>query len=149
MKVAAMLLADFAEVVNGKLYIIGGGWSISGPIPVPSAIAVKVEVPWSPADQKHNLRLELFDSNQRPVSVPVNGGPPQPVVVGGDFVAGHSPDIVEGTSLDVPFAINLPPLPLEPGKRYFWKLTIDGKTTDDWQVAFSMRAASHSVTAGK
>ena len=148
MKVAAMLLADFAEVVNGKLYIIGGGWSISGPVPVPSAIAVKVEVPWSPADQKHNLKLELLDSNQRPVSVPMEGGP-QPVVVGGDFVAGHSPDLVEGTSLDVPFAINLPPLPLEPGQKYFWKLTIDGKTDDDWKVAFSMRAAPQPAIAVK
>ncbi len=148
MKVAAMLLADFAEVVNGKLYIIGGGWSISGPVPVPSAIAVKVEVPWSPADQKHNLKLELLDSNQRPVNVPMEGGL-QPVVVGGDFVAGHSPDLVEGTALDVPFAINLPPLPLEPGQKYFWKLTIDGKTNDDWKVAFSMRAAPQPVIAVK
>ncbi len=140
MKVA-MLLADSAEVVNGKLYIMGGGWSITGPDPVPSAIAVKIVAPWSPADKKHNLKLELMDSNSRPVSVPTPEGP-QAVILGGEFLAKHGDTVVEGTQLDVPFAVNLPPLPLEPGKRYFWQLTIDGVTNEEWQLAFSLRPAA-------
>ena len=28
-----MLLADSAQAIEGKLYILGGGWSITGPDP--------------------------------------------------------------------------------------------------------------------
>jgi hypothetical protein len=30
-----MLLADAAQAVDGKLYILGGGWTITGPDPIP------------------------------------------------------------------------------------------------------------------
>ena len=33
-----MLLADAAQQLGGKLYILGGGWSVTGPQPAPSAI---------------------------------------------------------------------------------------------------------------
>ena len=32
-----MLLCDAAQVADGKLYVLGGGWSMTGPDPVPSA----------------------------------------------------------------------------------------------------------------
>jgi len=41
-----MLLCDSAQVADGKLYILGGGWSVTGPQPVPSAVAIKLEVDW-------------------------------------------------------------------------------------------------------
>ena len=34
-----MLLCDAAQVSDGKLFILGGGWSMTGPDPVPSAVA--------------------------------------------------------------------------------------------------------------
>jgi hypothetical protein len=42
---ATLLLADYAVVANGKLTIVGGGWMITGPDPLPFAIALKLEVP--------------------------------------------------------------------------------------------------------
>src|SRR5947208_14981607 len=65
-----MLLADAAQAINGKLSILGGGWSIIGPDPVPSAIAIKVEVPWDEANKRHNLKLQPVDEGGRPVTVP-------------------------------------------------------------------------------
>ena len=62
MKITIML-ADFAQAVNGKLYIMGGGWSLTGPAPSPSAIAIKVEVPWNDTNRKHSLKLELLDGD--------------------------------------------------------------------------------------
>ena len=38
-----MLLADSAQVADGKLYVLGGGWSLTGPDPTPSAVAIKLE----------------------------------------------------------------------------------------------------------
>ena len=36
-----MLLCDGAQVADGKLFVLGGGWSLTGPDPMPSAIAMK------------------------------------------------------------------------------------------------------------
>ena len=41
-----MLLCDAAQVSDGKLFILGGGWSMTGPDPVPSAVALKIDVDW-------------------------------------------------------------------------------------------------------
>ena len=40
-----MLLADFVQAVQGKLYVLGGGWSVTGPGAVQMGIAVKIEGP--------------------------------------------------------------------------------------------------------
>lgn len=135
-----MMLADSAQVANGKLFILGGGWSVTGPQPVPSAIALKIEVPWGEANRKHNLKLELVDSDFRSVLVPTPTGE-MPVVLSGDFEVGRPAGLPPGTPLDVPFAFNIGPLPLVPGQRYVWKLIIDGNTDNDWQAAFSTRLA--------
>ena len=36
-------------------------------------------------------------------------------------------------------AINIGPLPLPPGQRYVWELSIDGESRPDWHLAFSTR----------
>src|SRR5207244_1129232 len=61
--------ADAAQAVNGKLYIMGGGWSVMGPEPTPYAIALKVEVPWDETNKRHTLVLRLLDDDGRPVRV--------------------------------------------------------------------------------
>ncbi len=137
MKVTLML-ADFAEAVNGKLYIMGGGWSLTGPLPSPSAIAIKIEVPWNETNQRHNLKLELMDSDYHPILVPTPAGN-APLVISGDFEVGRPAGIPQGTPIDVPMAFNIGPIPLEPDKRYVWKFMIDGNSKDEWQLTFSTR----------
>jgi hypothetical protein len=117
-----MLLADSAQAVNGKLYVLGGGWSVTGPAATPSALAIKFEVPWEAANRKHKVRIELLDSDGQPVLVP---GPesPQAMLIQADLEVGRPPGILQGTSLDSTFAINIGPLPLRPG-RYEWRCTV-------------------------
>ncbi|MCJ7587791.1 MAG: hypothetical protein MUQ00_07825 [Candidatus Aminicenantes bacterium] len=136
-----MMLADFAQAVNGKLYIMGGGWSLTGPMPNPSAIAIKIEVPWNETNRKHNLKLELMDSDYHPVLVSTPAGN-TPLAITCDFEVGRPPGIIQGTPIDVPLAFNMGPIPLEPGKRFVWKLSIDGNAKDEWQMAFSTRQSS-------
>ena len=133
-----MLLADFAQAIEGKLYIMGGGWSMTGPTPSPSAIAMKIEVPWNEANRKHNLKLELLDSDFRPVIVPTPNGN-APLVISGDFEVGRPAGILQGTPIDVPLAFNIGPIPLEPGMHYVWRLSINGAGKDEWQAAFSTK----------
>ena len=135
-----MMLADFVETANGKLYIMGGGWSITGSMPSPSAIALKIEVPWNETNQKHNLKIELLDPDFNPVLVPTPAGN-APLAIGGDFEVGRPAGLPQGAPVDVSMGFNIGPIPLESGKRYIWKLTIDGNSKDDWRVAFSTRSS--------
>jgi len=140
-----MMLADFAQVINGKLYIMGGGWSIIGPAPSPSALAIKIEVPWNETNRKHNLKVELLNSDFHPVLIPTPAGN-NAVIISGDFEVGRPPGLIQGSPLDMAFAFPIGPLPLAPGNRYIWKLTIDGNTDENWQVTFSTRASEHNPT---
>jgi hypothetical protein len=137
-----MLLADAAQAVNNKLYIIGGGWSITGPEPAPSAIALNIKVPWDQANERHALRLELLDSDGNPVLVRGAGGEPEPVVVATEFEVGRPPGLMRGTPIDLSFALSIGPLALQPGNRFEWRLTINGQAEDDWHLAFSTRPAA-------
>jgi hypothetical protein len=58
-----MLLCDYAQAADGKLNIIGGGWSLTGPRPTPFGIAVLFQVPWDQANARHSFRLELLDAD--------------------------------------------------------------------------------------
>ncbi len=138
-----MMLADSAQAVGGKLYILGGGWSITGPQPCPSAIAALIHVPWTETNRKHAVKVELLDEDYRPVLLPTPQGE-APLVIQGDFEVGRPPGIAPGSSIEVPFAFSIPPLPLKPGGRFVWKMTIDGKGDDNWQVVFSTRPAATS-----
>ena len=112
-----MMLADAAQAVGNKLYILGGGWSITGPNPTPSAIALNIKVPWDQANERHRFRLELVDSDGRPVIVPVVEGE-QPLVIESEFEVGRPAGLTRGTPIDFAVAINLSPFPIPPGGRY-------------------------------
>lgn len=138
---ATLLLADYATVSDGKLSIVGGGWSVTGPDPVPFGIALLIQVPWDQANQRHTLRLELLDADGIPVAFPDEDGEEQPVVFFDDveFEVGRPPGLKPGTPLDFPLAVNSGPLPIPPGGRYEWRLSIDGTSRDDWRLAFTTR----------
>lgn len=135
-----MMLCDAAQVADGKLFILGGGWSMIGPGPTPSAIAMKVEVGWNEADLAHHWELFLLDADGGDVTVETPEGN-QPVEVRGDFQVGRPPGVLEGTPIDVALAVNLGPVPLPPDSRYSWRLTIDGETDESWILGFTTRPA--------
>lgn len=135
-----MLLADSAQSLNNKLYILGGGWSITGPAPTPSAIAIKLDIPWDQTNQKHEWTLDLLDADGEPVQLPTPEGE-QKIQVSGEFEVGRPPGLPAGTPIDLSLAINLGPLPLPQGARYLWRLSIDGRTDENWQLGFMVRAA--------
>lgn len=133
-----MLLCDAAQVADGKLYILGGGWSITGPDPVPSAVALKIDVDWNEAAVVHHWELFLEDADGRPVMVQTPEGT-QPVEVRGEFTVTQPAGVPEGSPIDVALAVNLGPIPLEPSTRYLWRLTIDGHELAGAQLSFSTR----------
>jgi hypothetical protein len=133
-----LLLADAAQAAEGKLYILGGGWSVTGPAPSPSALAAYVQVPWDQTNTKHSFVFELLTSDGHPVIVGTPDGE-QPLVIDGSFEVGRPAGIKPGSPIDFPLAINLGPLPLPPGQRFEWRLTIDGQADENWRLPFSTR----------
>jgi hypothetical protein len=131
-----MMLADAAQEVNGKLYILGGGWSVTGPLLPPMALALKLDVPWSAANQTHEFLLVLVDADGHPVRVAA--GDEGEVRAGGTFEVARPPGLPPGTDIDFAFAVTVPSLPLSAG-RYAWQLWIDGETREDWQRPFQVR----------
>lgn len=136
-----MLLSDFAQVADGKLTVVGGGWSLTGPEQVPFGIALLIQVPWDRANQRHLMRLELLDADGQPVLVDSDEGGEQPLIFFDDlpFEVGRPPGLKPGTYLDFPVAVNSAPLQLEPGL-YEWRLTIDGEADPDWRLPFTVRS---------
>jgi len=135
-----MLLADSAQAVGGKLYILGGGWSIAGPEPLVMAVAIKIEVPWDQANRRHTMTLSLLTADGQPVRVPSPMGD-QPLELKSEFEVGRPPGLKPGTPLDLPIAINMTPIPLPPDSVYVWRLSIDGESEDDWTLTFTTRPA--------
>ena len=138
---ATLLLADYAQVADGKLTIVGGGWSVTGPEPAPFGIAILIQVPWDQANVRHTMRLELLDADGVAVAVETDEGEDEPIVFFDDLVfeVGRPPGLKPGTPLDFPVAVNSGPLPIPPGGRYEWRLSIDGRSDDDWRLPFTTR----------
>lgn len=144
-----MMLADHAAAVGGKLYISGGGWSITGPMPTPGAIAMDVKVPWDERNDEHQLVLDLLDADALPVQVQTPLGL-QPLRIEATLALDGSqidPAVKPGTPLDAPFAINYGAMPLTPGGRYEWRLSVNGHVDEDWTLPFTTRALPSAEAA--
>lgn len=135
-----MMLCDHATVAEGKLYINGGGWAQTGPVPTPSVIAMLIDVPWDETNMPLSFDLSLHGEDGQPV---MQQGPmgPAPIEVDGQFEVGRPAGVAQGTPITVPLAINVQPILLAPGQRFVWELRVGGRTEQDWRLAFSTRQA--------
>jgi hypothetical protein len=117
---ATMLLADAVQESGGKLYVLGGGWSVRhGDGPFQMALAIKLEVPWTEANTPHVVVAELVTQDGVPAQMNE-----QPVRIEGRVEVGRPPGIPAGTPLDAPMALNINGIQLQPGG-YRWQLTVD------------------------
>lgn len=120
-----MMLCDHVQVAGGKLFISGGGWTQIAPQAGPTGLAILVSVPWTLANERIAFRVALVQADGEPVH---QVGPlgPQPVEVNGEFEVGRPPGSVQGAPIEVPLALNFPPLALPPGSRLTWRLEMTG-----------------------
>jgi len=135
-----LLLCDYAQEVGGKLYILGGGWSMYRGSPVTMGLAVKIAVPWDEANITHDFSAKLVtEDGGDPVLPRAEGGAaPTPLEFQGRFETGRPPGIPPGSDLDAPFVVNIAGLPLAVG-RYEWQVLIDQELVD--RVSFSVMSA--------
>jgi hypothetical protein len=62
-----LILADRAEAVNGKLYLMGGGWDVLAPPslagPANFSVALGILVPWLATNMDHHCAIRLEDAD--------------------------------------------------------------------------------------
>lgn len=94
-----IILADAAEVLNGKVYMLGGGWDR---VPASQqereirlfAIAMSIVVPWHQTNERHGLEVKMTDADGQRVLFRVAG----------EFESGRPPGAVRGQLLRTPMA---------------------------------------------
>jgi hypothetical protein len=119
---ATMLLCDAAEQQGGKLYILGGGWSLlhAPDAPVNMALAVKLAVPWTQTNEPHSIRVALLTEDGDAVDLGQG-----PVQVEAKLEVGRPAGLKPGTPIDAPFVVPFTGISLGVGG-YVWVLTVDG-----------------------
>lgn len=133
-----LLLCDHAQVSDGKLYVLGAGWSVTGPGPINMAVGIIVDVPWDRTNHEIVMTLELRESDGQLVTQPGPAGP-VPVSVDAGFEVGRPPGVAAGSHIPVAFAVPIQNMQLTPGRRFYWQLTADRETHDDWTLHFATR----------
>ncbi|HXI45750.1 MAG TPA: hypothetical protein VNH13_05575 [Candidatus Acidoferrales bacterium] len=102
MQIHALMLADSAQAVDGKLYVLGGAWNMlrfpEFPASLMVGIAVAVDVDWLETGQRHHLDVHFEDAD----------GQPMDPRIGADFEAGRPPGAIVGAELRIVLAVNGP-----------------------------------------
>jgi Family of unknown function (DUF6941) len=121
---ANMLLCDAATISDGKLFILGGGWSsmLAREESVTLTFAAIVSVPWHLTNRKIRLELQLLSEDGTVVET-VDG---KPATAGGELTIGRPAHVRPGVSQNVPFVAPFRALPLLQGG-YVCTLALDGR----------------------
>ena len=97
-EIDCFVLADWAEAINGKLYIQGAGWDRTVLKPNQSAdffIAASFLVPWSLTNRQHEFAMSIESEDGVPVAPALTGA----------FTVGRPPDARPGQRFRSPIAV--------------------------------------------
>ncbi len=102
MRVEWLVLADYAEIVGGKLYLMGGGWDVltvntGFPLTRPVGIAAAFSVPWNETNERRSVELDIQTEDGQSVGR-----------VAGQFEVGRPAGIKQGQDQRLQLAANIP-----------------------------------------
>jgi hypothetical protein len=124
-RVDFVILADFAEAVGGKLYLMGGAWNIyraqQYPTTIPFGLGIGILVPWSFSNEKFPLSFTIRKSEG-----------PELLSGGGEFEVGREAGIPQGMTQRVTIGMSGQVQLPEPGSYEIHVRAAD----DEMQVSF-------------
>ena len=133
-----VILCDWAQAINGKLYIMGAGWSrVVSTIPFNLGVAIIIKIPWTATNQKHELQFSVLDGDGTLMSFQGATGV-APIQIKGEFGAGRPMDIKPGSDIDATLGFSIGPIILPPND-YVCELQINGAIVET--VPFTGSAA--------
>lgn len=102
MELEWLILADYTEIIGGKLYLMGGGWdrltvNSAFPLTKPVGLAAAFRVPWNETNQPQNVEIEIQTDDGESVGK-----------VGAQFEVGRPPGMKAGQNQRFQLAANLP-----------------------------------------
>lgn len=103
MRIEWVILADSAQVVAEKLYLLGGGWdrltvNTDFPLVHPISVAMSFKVPWIETNQEHDIELEVTDQDHTTVLAKLSVG----------LEVGRPPGLEPGTEQRTQLAVTFP-----------------------------------------
>ncbi|HEY4025434.1 MAG TPA: hypothetical protein VGO86_03300 [Candidatus Dormibacteraeota bacterium] len=120
MEVDFLLVADRAEAVNGKLYLLGGGWDRISLAQFPGQanfdLALGVLVGYTETNERHEFSLTLEDDDNQVVLGPITG----------QFELGRPPGLKPAQAQRFIVAVR-GPFPLASPGCHHWVLALDGR----------------------
>ncbi len=98
MQLGFLILSDYAEALNGKLYAMGAGWNMLRLPQIPQewgfSIAFGIDVPWAETNRRHTLSLRIEDPDGEALGE-----------FSIEFEAGRPPGAVEGQDQRITLAL--------------------------------------------
>jgi hypothetical protein len=121
---AQVILCDAAQAdpATGKVHMLGAGWSMTR-TPTTHAVAVLLKIPWDRANEPITLTVRLLDADGHRAQLLTSSGVAPAMQAEGRVEVGRPAGIAPGSLLDASFVLNVPAMPLSPG-RYEWRLEI-------------------------
>lgn len=131
MRVEWLILADYTEIIGGKLYLMGGGWDVltvntGFPLARPVGLAAAFSVPWNETNQRHNVEIEFLTDDGQPVGK-----------VSAQFEVGRPAGIKAGQEQRFQLAANVPLNLAGPGT-YVIAARVEGQ--EEVRVPFNVQA---------
>jgi hypothetical protein len=134
-KTEFLILADAAQVANGKLFILGGGWSLYRsavyPAQVQLGLGISILIDWNEAGIKHPVTITMADEAGVPIIPELKG----------QVEAAKSTDVPTGATQRALLAVNANLLIGRPG-RYFVAATAGSSRVE---VAFDALFVGNKV----
>lgn len=96
-----IMVADHAEILNNKAYVMSGGWNVvvvNQPLPFQHrmAIVAAYSIPWNQTNEVHDVFIEIVDQDARSLAQ-----------VEGQLEVGRPPGITPGQEQRQLFSLNL------------------------------------------
>ena len=116
-------LADSVEASEGKIYALGIGWNKIQVQKFPAkhsriGLGVLINVPFTETNKEHSIQVSLVDED---------GNLFNNIRIQSQFKLGRPPQLDDGESQIVPFAVNFDGLVFEKPTKYRWVIEIDGQ----------------------
>lgn len=126
-----VMLCNFAEAAENKLYLVGGGVNSSyvGPEPphvVSLGIGAIIHVPYQSTNHAHTLTIDLIDAEGHPVAPFQPDVELPPVQAKMPFNVGRPPILEVGDEQTIAVAVNFANLPLPRLGIYEFVISLDG-----------------------
>lgn len=119
MEAEYLILADGAQVVSDKLYMLGGGWSLVNaqqfPLILPMAVCIGIRVSWTETNRRHQFKLEVKNEDGGSMLFSAEG----------EFDQGRPAGIPAGIDQYVHLALSFP-AKFEQAGQYIARLLLNG-----------------------